>query len=76
MRITWSAIIVLALIGLAPYSATAQNGNIKTSSYRYETCTCHFGYGNVCTTAVSCNNGGGRCSGSCTPSPYDALTNH
>jgi hypothetical protein len=76
MRITLSAFIVLALVGLAPQYAAAQNGSPKMSSYHYETCTCHFGYGNVCTSTVSCNGSGGRCSGSCTPSPYDALTSH
>jgi hypothetical protein len=75
MRITWSVIIVLALAGLAPGSAVAQGANKTASNYHYETCTCRFGYGSVCVAAVSCDSGGGGCSGSCTPPPYAALTN-
>jgi hypothetical protein len=52
------ALIVMALAGLAPSSAAAQ---------RYSKCLCQFGYGNVCSEAVSCYEQGGRCRGSCGP---------
>jgi hypothetical protein len=52
------ALIVLALAGLAPSSAAAQ---------RYSKCLCHYGYGDVCSVAVSCYDRGGRCRGPCGP---------
>jgi hypothetical protein len=52
--------IVLALAGLAPSSVAAQNA-------RYSRCICHYGYGDVCSVAVSCYDRGGRCRGRCGP---------
>ena len=72
-----SVIIVLGLVGLAPSFAAAQNAHMK-GHYRYHhhyhhhkmspvynTCTCHFGYGDSCAVAVACATEGGQCSGSC-----------
>lgn len=35
----------------------------------YSACTCHFGYGDICSPAVSCDAEGGRCAGSCVYQP-------
>ncbi len=81
MRITWSALIAVAVAGLASSYAAAQtaNGtpitNATKSAYHYNTCSCHFGYGNVCIVTEACDSGGGHCSGWCTPEPYGSLTN-
>jgi hypothetical protein len=62
-----SVMIVLALAGLAPSSAAAQNDT--NGGYRYSKCICHFGYGGSrCVPAVSCADEGGRCVRSCGPS--------
>jgi hypothetical protein len=60
LSIVGPVIIVLALAGLASSSAAAQNS-------RYSRCLCHYGYGNVCSVAVSCYDRGGRCMGPCGP---------
>jgi hypothetical protein len=62
MRLSFigAAMIVMALVGLAPSSAAAESG-------RYSRCICHYGYGNVCSVAVSCYDRGGRCRGPCGP---------
>jgi hypothetical protein len=81
MRIKWSVLIALAVAGLTSSYAAAQtaNGTQSTNStksaYHYATCSCHFGYGNVCIVTEACDSGGGRCSGSCTPESYERLTN-
>jgi hypothetical protein len=87
MRITRSALIALAVAGLTSSYAAAQtanstqNGsgtqiaNSTKSANHYATCSCHFGYGNVCIVVEACDSGGGRCSGSCTPEPNEGLTN-
>jgi hypothetical protein len=74
----WS--IVLAFVSLALSFAVAQaayhldyyhryhHHRYKTGA-TYSACTCHFGYGDICVVAVSCSAEGGRCSGSCVPSP-------
>jgi len=55
---------LMAVVGLAPAPASAEVGNM--THFRYEACTCTFGYpGNACVTAVSCMSEGGHCSGSC-----------
>ena len=66
MRFTYSVVIVLALAGLTPAFVADQN-TIRESHYHYTACSCHFGYGSACQTAVSCATEGGRCSGSCVP---------
>jgi hypothetical protein len=57
----------------APASATVEEatppssageGWSRTSRYHYETCNCHFGYGDSCQVAVACTNEGGYCSSS------------
>jgi hypothetical protein len=73
MRIAWFALIVLA--SLVPNVALAQKAADKVSAIRYETCSCRFGYGSVCVPVVSCDSGGGHCSGTCSPPAYQTLTN-
>ena len=53
-----SVMMVIALAGLVPSPAVAQNPH-------YSKCLCHYGYGNVCSVAVSCADRGGRCRGPC-----------
>jgi hypothetical protein len=65
MRLRW---IVLAFITLPPSLAAAHSSYSQTSP-DYSHCNCHFGYGDICVPAVSCASEGGRCSGSCVPSP-------
>ena len=62
MRISLLAVVV-ALTDLTTASALAEVG--EQTRYHYEMCTCTFGYGKACATAVSCTNEGGYCSGSC-----------
>jgi hypothetical protein len=59
MRLTLTGLALMALVGLIPASAAAEVGNPR---YHYETCSCHFGYGNSLTPAVSCASEGGYCS--------------
>ena len=63
MRISLLGAVLLGLAGLATTPATAEVG--EQTRYHYEMCTCTFGYGQACATAVSCTNEGGYCSGSC-----------
>ena len=73
MRIVWlTCCIVLASL---PKVVLAQKIADKVSAVRYETCSCRFGYGSVCVPVVSCDSGGGRCAGTCSPPPYQTLTN-
>ena len=53
MRIVWLPCIVLA--SLAPNVVIAQKVADEISAVRYETCSCRFGYGNVCVPVVSCD---------------------
>ena len=71
MRTTWAIAILLGLSLVSPHSASAKN----IFSKQYSTCTCHFGYGNVCQTSVACDNEGGRCAGTCSLPPNATLTN-
>jgi len=64
MRFTYPIAIVLALAGLAP--AFAANQNVKLTSYHYDACTCHFGYGASCQIAAACTATGGKCGATCT----------
>ncbi len=64
MRTIWPAVLVLSLAALAPASASARN---ILGKYHYDTCSCHFGYGNVCQNGAACVSEGGRCAGSCRP---------
>jgi hypothetical protein len=75
MRITLSALFVLTIAGLAPGHAATQNANSTKTAYHYETCSCHFGYGNVCLVTASCDSGGGHCVATCTPPTDEGLTN-
>jgi hypothetical protein len=52
------------LIGIGNLHPAAAR-NVNYSDAPYTACSCHFGYGNVCSPAVSCLSEGGRCSGSC-----------
>ncbi len=45
--------------------SSAAEGWSRTSRFHYETCNCHFGYGDSCQVAVACANEGGYCSRSC-----------
>ncbi len=64
MRLPLMGLALMAVVGLAPAPASAEVGNM--THFRYEACTCTFGYpGNACVTAVSCMSEGGHCSGSC-----------
>jgi hypothetical protein len=63
MRLSLLSLALLTLAGLTTAPAIAEVGD--TSRYHYETCTCTFGYGKACVTAVSCTSEGGYCSGSC-----------
>jgi hypothetical protein len=45
MRTIWPAVLVLALAAPAPSSASALN---PLGKHHYDTCSRHFGYGNVC----------------------------
>jgi hypothetical protein len=74
MRVTWIAVAALSLAAAGSTLANAQT-NRSATKYHYETCSCHFGYGNVCMVAVSCNTGGGRCAGRCTLPPNERPTN-
>jgi hypothetical protein len=68
MRLSFigSVMIILALAGLAPSSAVAQNDT--NGRYLYSKCICRFGYGgNLCVPAVACADEGGRCVRSCGP---------
>ena len=73
MRAVFVLTILAALTMLAPTSASAQKGLTKTQS---STCLCHFGYGNVCQTSIACEIEGGRCSGTCSPSPNATSASH
>jgi len=63
MRLSLVGLVLLALAGLTVAPATAEVGD--ANRYRYETCTCTFGYGKACSNAVSCTTEGGFCSGPC-----------
>ena len=71
MRTIWSVVPVLALAALAPSPASARN---TISKYHYDTCSCHFGYGNVCQNSAACENEGGHCAGSCRPPANATVT--
>jgi len=82
MRITWLALIAFMFASLAPHPVLAQKvaadqkvAAEKPSTPRYDTCTCRFGYGEVCITTVSCDSNGGKCVGTCTLPPYETPTN-
>jgi hypothetical protein len=69
-----SIMAVLALVALAPSSATAETGNM-TGRYHYAACSCQFGYpGRACVPAVACGAEGGRCSGTCVPQPPEPVS--
>jgi hypothetical protein len=65
MRFTYPIVVVLALAGLVP--AFAANHDVKETSYHYDACTCHFGYGASCQIAVACIASGGKCGSTCVP---------
>jgi len=73
MRTIGSLFIILALTGLAPGLAAAEEAKVAAATY--PTCSCHFGYGNVCIAATSCDVNGGRCTGTCSLPPYVSLSN-
>jgi hypothetical protein len=60
--------LVLVLIALASSPAAAQAARTKQRS-DLATCTCRFGYGSSCVTALACGVEGGRCAGACAPQP-------
>ena len=77
MRLSLLSAMLLALAGLTIAPAFAEVG--ESPRYHYETCTCTFGYGKACATAVSCTNEGGYCSGSCkgeSPSKGEGPSSH
>jgi hypothetical protein len=61
-------LILLAFVILAPSLAAARQGQYCHRP-AYSHCNCHFGYGDICNTAVSCYAEGGRCEGRCVLSP-------
>lgn len=76
MRVTWIMVAALSFVAAAgSTSANAQKSNRNTTKYHYETCSCRFGYGDVCMVAVACNTGGGRCAGKCVLPPNERPTN-
>ena len=72
MRSIWSVLIILTIATFAPGMAAAKDTKVAAS---YPACSCHFGYGNVCITAASCDASGGRCTSSCALEPNVSQTN-
>ena len=69
-----SAMIVLALLDLAPSSVSAQGRSTKVDYG--PSCVCQFGYGgNACATKIACGIEGGHCTQSCVP-PQDNQAVH
>jgi hypothetical protein len=50
MRLT---LVGMGSIGLTATSASAEEEE-KTSRFHYETCNCHFGYGDTCQVVAAC----------------------
>ena len=73
MRTLWAVILALGLAALTPSSASARN---TLDKYFYDSCSCHFGYGNVCQNGAACVTEGGRCAGSCRPPANATVTDH
>ncbi len=71
MRTLSTLLTILALNGFAPSLAVAGNAKVAAS---YPTCSCHFGYGDVCIAALSCDVNGGRCVATCSVPDYQQLT--
>jgi hypothetical protein len=72
MRSIWSLLIILTVATFDPGMAAAKDTKVAAS---YPACSCHFGYGNVCIAAASCDASGGRCTGTCALEPYASQTN-
>jgi hypothetical protein len=73
MRLTLMGMALIALIGLTATSAAAEEAE-KTSRFHYETCNCHFGYGDTCQVVAACVSEGGYCSRSCNSPPPSNVT--
>jgi hypothetical protein len=74
MRTVYSIITALGVLGLTGTFANAESVTPVSLKYHYSTCTCQYGYGNVCLASAACDNTGGHCTTSCTPS-NSTLTN-
>jgi hypothetical protein len=72
MRSVWSALVIVTVAAFTPGIAAANDTKVAAS---YPVCSCHFGYGNVCLTAASCDASGGRCTGTCSLDPNASQTN-
>ena len=69
MRLLLMGLSLSAVIGLTSTSATAEEED-RTSRFHYETCNCHFGYGDTCQVIAACASEGGYCSRPCnSPAP-------
>jgi hypothetical protein len=73
MRVSLIGVALIALIGLSSISAAAEEED-RTSRFHYETCNCHFGYGDTCQVAAACASEGGYCSRSCNIAPRSNVT--
>lgn len=58
-----SIVTILAFVGFASGSATAEVG--RPTSRQYPDCLCQFGYDGGCMPKVSCATTGGRCAKAC-----------
>ncbi len=77
MRIRWAvALIFFALASLPSRVSLAEKAKVaeKPNKPPSETCTCHFGYGDVCINSMSCGINGGKCNGTCSATPWETLT--
>jgi hypothetical protein len=72
MRTLSTLLTILAVTSFASGFALAANTKVAAS---YPTCSCHFGYGNVCIAAASCDVNGGRCLETCSAPDYRSLGN-
>ena len=72
MRSIQTILIILTVTAFGQGIAAAKDAKVAVS---YPACSCHFGYGNVCITAFSCDASGGRCTGACALDPNASQTN-
>jgi hypothetical protein len=72
MRSVHTILIILTVTAFGHGIAAAKDTKIAAN---YPACSYHFGYGNVCLTAFSCDASGGRCVGACTLDPNASQTN-
>jgi len=63
MRFVFSVMIIA--LGLTAQASATEVTNSNRAPASYRTCSCHFGYGKVCSVAVACETEGGYCAGSC-----------